>query len=41
MKPPHPSEMWLAHLAGVCATGVLLSGATVLAVAVVRRLAGA
>ena len=38
MKPPRPSEMWLAHLAGVCATGALLCGAAALAAAVAHRL---
>ncbi|MET3180982.1 UNVERIFIED_ORG: hypothetical protein ABIC43_004148 [Variovorax guangxiensis] len=39
MKPPRPSEMWLAHLAGVCATGIMLCGAAALAAAVAHRLA--
>ncbi|MDP9600526.1 UNVERIFIED_ORG: hypothetical protein J2W38_000296 [Variovorax paradoxus] len=38
MKPPRPSEMWLAHLAGVCVTGALLCGAAALAAAVAHRL---
>lgn len=39
MKPPRPSEMWLAHLAAVCVTGALLCCAAVLSAAVMHRLA--
>lgn len=40
MKPLRPSDMWLAHLAGVGVTGALLCGAAALAAAVVHRIAG-
>ncbi|MET3460618.1 hypothetical protein [Variovorax atrisoli] len=38
MKPPRPSEMWLAHLSAVCLTGALLCSAAALTAAVLHRL---
>lgn len=38
MKPPRPSDMWLAHLASVGVAAVLLCGLAALAATVVHRL---